>query len=186
MTDETPTLILDACTVINIAATGRLPEILAAAARPVVVCDTVARETLYLRRGGTGEDASERDPIDVTPWVDAGHLAIIHAETDHELATFVDLAVSLDDGEAMTIALAVHRSLVVVTGDRKAARIAAALVPVESSLALVKAWCERDRLDPQTVSAILGAIRERARYIPHNQHPLRSWWELHAEGQPSQ
>ncbi len=177
VTDASPTLILDACTVINLAATGHLPEILYAVASPIVVCHTVARETLYLRRGGPGDDAAERDLIDVTRWVAQGCLSIIDAETNDELATFVDLAVSLDDGEAMTIALAVHRTLVVVTDDRKATRIAAALVPVESSLARVKIWCERDSLDPETTRAVLSTISERARYIPHNQHPLRSWWD---------
>lgn len=174
---DVATLILDACTIINLAATNRLPDILAAAARPVVVCDIVMNETLYLRRGGVGDDASERDPIDLTPWISEGRLGIIRAETDDELATFVDLAVSLDDGEAMSIALAVHRSLVVETDDRKATRLASGLVPVESSLALVKAWFEYDALDFQTVSAVLSNIRERARYFPHSQHPLQSWWD---------
>jgi predicted nucleic acid-binding protein len=177
MTDESPTLILDACTVINLIATGHLPAILDAVGRSVVVSDTVVREAHYLRRGGAGDDASDRDPIDVTPWVDTGHLSIVHAETDDELATFVDLAVSLDDGEAMTIALAVHRSLVVVTDDRKATRLATALVKVETSLALVRMWCEHDALDPQTARSVLNSVRDRARYIPHSQHPLRSWWD---------
>lgn len=177
MLTDRKTLILDACAIINLAATDRLPDILAAVAMPVVVCDTVAAETLYLRRGGIGDDAPDRDQIDLTRWIADGCLEIISAETDDELETFVDLAVVLDDGEAMTIALAAHRSLVIVTDDRKAARIASEMVPVESSVALVKAWFEHEALDTQSAKAVLHNIRERARYFPHGQHSLRTWWD---------
>lgn len=171
------TLILDACTLINLAATGKVQDILAVVALPMVICDTVAGEALYLRRGGQGIDASDRDSIDLGVWTATGRLQIISAETDEELETFVDLAVALNDGEAMTIALAAHRALVVVTDDRKAMRLASAYVPVTSSLALVKTWIEVDTIDAQAARAVLGNIRERARYIPHSQHPLRTWWE---------
>jgi predicted nucleic acid-binding protein len=177
MADGAAPLILDACAIINLAATDQLPAILASTGVPIVVCDTVAAEAHYLRRGGSGDDASERDLIDLNHWVTDGHLTLIQAETDEEFATFVDLAISLDDGEAMTIALAIHRSLVVVTDDRKAIRVASGHVPVETSLALVKRWVESAALDSHDVKTVLTSIRERARYLPHHQHPLRGWWD---------
>jgi predicted nucleic acid-binding protein len=46
-----------------------------------------------------------------------------------EATTFVDLSREMDDGEALTCALAMHRQCDVATDDRKARRILSARAP---------------------------------------------------------
>ena len=65
--------------------------------------DTVdaIHEALYVRRGGDGDDASERELIALQPMLDAGVLEVVTSDDDNELLTFIDLATLIDEGEAM-------------------------------------------------------------------------------------
>ena len=59
------TIVLDACLIINLYATRRFEEILSELPYRFAVSDKVfVDEMLYVRRGGSGEDALEHDPID--------------------------------------------------------------------------------------------------------------------------
>ena len=60
-------ILLDACSLINLYATRRIVEILNSVSMQCVVSDIVLRESLYVRRGSTGEEADERDPIELRP-----------------------------------------------------------------------------------------------------------------------
>lgn len=177
MLDRT-TVLLDACAVINLSATGRMAEILAAVDGPVAIVDVVAREAQYVFRGGTGEDARERAPIDLGALVAGGRLGVLEAEAEEELLTFIDLSRAVDDGEAMTAALAIHRRCVVVTDDKKATRMLEERgVALRSSLDLVREWSERRSLGGDALAAVLTALRERGNDDPPRGHPLRRWWD---------
>ncbi len=170
--------LLDACAVINFSATGWMAAILAVIPGRVAVVDHVADEALYVRRGGTGDDARDPEPIDLAPLTVSGILTVLTSEDEHELATFVALTQHLDDGEAMTAALAIHRGALLVTDDRKAERVLAGRVRLRSTLDVVKAWVDAERIDAAHVRQVLVAISERATYRPSRLHPLRRWWEL--------
>lgn len=169
-----PITLLDACAVLSLYATGRMQEIIGAVDGPVAVVDAVAAEALFVRKVIDGN--WEKVPVDLTPLHRAGVLTTYHAETEDELLTFIDLAVDLDDGEAMTGALAIHRSCTVVTDDRKAERILAGRVPLRSTLDLVKVWADEEDLSDEALRPLLIAIDERG-YRPPQAHPLCAWWE---------
>jgi predicted nucleic acid-binding protein len=164
----------DACAVLSLYATRRMEEIIAVAPGPVAIVDLVLAEALYIRRIVDG--VSEREAIDLTPLIDAGSLLVISAETEEQLRTFVDLAVDLDDGEAMTAALAIHGSCVLVTDDRKAERLLAGRVSLRATLDLVKAWADATQIDGDTLRNVLTGIYERG-YQPPAKHALKAWWE---------
>lgn len=164
--------LLDACAVLSLYATSRMAEIIAAAPGPVAVSDMVLQEALYVRR--IAEGVSEREPVDLTPLVASRVLAVIGAEDEGELQTFIDLTVDLDDGEAMTAALAIHRAYALVTDDRKAERLLAGRVQVRATLDLVKVWAEAEQVDDATLRAALTSIYERG-YQPSNRHALKPW-----------
>lgn len=77
------------------------------------------------------------------------------------------LARRLDDGEAMTIALASTRGWVVLTEDRKAERLLEAMnIPTLSSIAMIRQWADRQDFDRQSMRSIVLDVRVRARWRP--------------------
>ena len=63
------------------------------------------------------------EPVDLSSLVDEGLVRVMALETPGEEATFVELAALVDDGEAITGALAAHRQCALATDDRKARRV---------------------------------------------------------------
>ncbi len=174
-------LLLDACCLINLAATGRMEELLRSIPAPVWVADLVfGSEALYLQRGGGDEDTEERDRIDLTSLRDAGLLHVVQPEADAEFATFITLAVDLDDGEAVTGALALHRGADVATDDRKAIRVLTATsrgLRIWRTSELLKGWADRLAVPQGELREVLLNVQERARFRPGRGDPLREWWE---------
>lgn len=173
-------ILLDACCVLNLYATGQMDAILRALPEHFAIADRVASEALYIRRGGSGEDADERIPVDFGPLVEQGLLEVLRVETEEEAASFVDFAAQLDDGEAMTCALALHRGGVVGSDDRKARRVCGAQSPpldTRSTPAMIKAWADSERIAGADLRRVLIDIRERARFAPGRHDPLLAWWD---------
>jgi predicted nucleic acid-binding protein len=170
-------LLLDACAVVNLYASRKMPEILAVIDGTVAIVDTVEREAQYVLRGGKGDDAREREPVELRPLIATGALSVIASDDEAELLTFIDLTQDLDEGEAMTAAIAIHRGAAVVTDDRKAARILGDRgVACQSTLGLLKAWADAHALADIVIRRVLTDLRERGTYEPPRAHPLRGWW----------
>ena len=173
-----PLTLLDACAVVNLYATRRMGAILVANGGTFAVVDVVAREAQNVYRGGSGEDAREREPVALQRLLDEGLLSVLSTDDEEELLTFIDLSAEIDQGEAMTAALAIHRGCVVVTDEHKASRILAARgVPLRTSLDLVRVWSEGTTVTHEMLRAALVDLRQRGNYDPPRAHPLRSWWD---------
>lgn len=166
--------LLNACAVLSLYATRYMAEILDTMVGPVAVAQLVVDEALYIRQIVEGKVEPER--VDFGPLVGSGRLDVLSAESDEELQTFIDLAVELDDGEAMSAALAIHRDRVLVTDDRKAERLLAGRVRMRSTLDVVKQWAELRQVPQPEVRAALIGIDQRG-YRPARRHPLFGWWE---------
>ena len=185
-TASPPFILLDACCLINLYATRRMREILADLPARFAVAERARAEAGYVRRGGGGEDAEERDPVDVGPLIAEGLLAVWEPETEAEAAMYVAFAVDLDDGEAMTCALAVHRGAVVATDDRKAKRLLgerAADVELTTTAAIIKRWAEIRQLAPAELARVLIDVQERGRFAPGRHDRLQSWWSASVRGE---
>lgn len=173
-------LILDASCLLNLYAGGRLREIAQTFPQPLAVVDyVIQQEVLYIRRRSTAQDQEEREPVDIARLVSAGLLQVMTINCEAEAATFVDLAAEMDDGEALTCALAMHRQCDVATDDRKAQRILSARAPqvvVTSTLAIVKQWAERTDIAKAELRAVLVNIRFGANYYPGVRDPFYEWW----------
>lgn len=172
-----PFLLLDTCALINLYACGHIAEILRAMPSSVGIVSSVRRESLFIRRGGSGDDARDRFPIHLDDVLTGRLLEIVPEATEDELSTFVDLSTQLGDGEAMTAAIALHRGHTVVTDDRVALRVIGDRVPTKLSLQLIKDWIEREQVSREIVSQALLSLRQRGSYLPGRNHPLRSWWD---------
>ena len=178
---DTGVLLLDASCLLNLYATDRLLEIAPALPWQLAVADYVLeQEALYVRTIGAQE---ETVPVDLSTLIDEGLLLVLRLETPSEEASFVELAAVLDDGEAVTGAIALTRGHMVAIDDRKAKRVLGEKAPgmrLVSTLELMRQWGES--VPVQEVSDALRAMQHRARYIPGQRDPLYDWWRDVMEG----
>lgn len=173
-------IILDACCILNLYASGQMDAMLKCLSRKVAVAayvrDVEAQRILSLAQSNT---APQYEPIDLQPLIDSGLLIIVSPENEAENTTYTDFATALDDGEAITGAIAYHRNWIVGTDDRKATSYFAqhaSHLKVISTPELMRHWVDTDNPAFDDICAALRMVRLRARYEPHRDHKLRDWW----------
>lgn len=173
-------VLLDASCLINLYATGRLRDIVLAQPYGVGVADYVLeQEALYVWHSISEEGREDRVLVDLTPFIREGIIHVLRVEHQEEEALFVNLASLVDDGEAITAAIAAFREYGVATDDRKARRILAELtpgVPLVSTLELLKQWAEESSAALSDVRAAMIAMMSGASYVPGERHLLHEWW----------
>ena len=119
----------------------------------------------------------------VSPLIDDGLLLVVRLDNPDEEASFVGLAAVIDDGEAMTGAIALSRGFSVAIDDRKARRVLgewAHGVRLVSTLELIQQWGASVQIED--VSRALQYMRHGARYFPGPRDPLYGWWRSMVEG----
>ena len=139
------------------------------------ICSAAEDETIFLRGDKPG-DPPER--ISLQPLIVDGLLERYELRKDEE-DLFVNLAAELDDGEAMTLAIAHRRGVIAAVDDRKARRIAAerlAGLVLLRTTDILHTWSHHKQPDSQHLGEALRRIQDVARYRPSNEDPLRDWW----------
>jgi predicted nucleic acid-binding protein len=170
------TVMLDACSLINLYASGQIHRVLGELPMDFGVAEWVAHEALFVLPRAGGNEPGPPEPIDLPGLVERGLIAVHSIETTEEATTYVAFAAELDDGEAMTCAIAFHRTCTVVTDDRKALRVLGRLAPqvrVVSTLDIVRLWATRSGADSTELRRMLADVRDRARYVPRHDDPSR-------------
>lgn len=166
--------VLDTCVLINLLATQRVAEIVRVIAPSCLICSAVSAESLYLR---PLVPDGKPEPASLVSLFEAGVFRSCHPEGTAEEDLYVSYASELDDGEAMSLAIAQTRGFALVTDERKARRLArenAPHVEMISTAEIIHAWAEGKQAD-ETI-AVLRAIATRARFRPPNSYPLAAWW----------
>jgi len=147
-TDPAALIAADTSTVINLNATGCASEIVRAIPNKLVVVDVVPAELDEGRRRGR-QDADLLDELVAAALVEVVKLDEIC--TPHfEKLVVGSAALTLDDGEAATIAFAVGHKGIAVIDERKATRIAA------ESFTKLRIGCTVDILAHPKVQQALG------------------------------
>lgn len=171
-------VLLDACTLLNLYATGCLEEILTGLGYRVGVVEYVLQsEALFVER--PDHVPPDREQVDIVELIKRGMIEVVEISDEAEAELFLTLAAELDDGEARTLAIAASRGLGVATDDRKVHRVAARdcpHVPLFRSLELFKQWADEDHIDAARVRELLLNIRDRANFIPGKHDPTVFWW----------
>ena len=166
-------VLVDACTLINLHATGEPTLLLQGLSPSCMVCDVVSRETIFLRA-----EQPDLTPqrIDLGPLFEQRSLHACHAETPEEEALYVSLAAELDDGEALSLAISAVRGYGLATDDRKARRLAMEIGSVQlfSTAEILHAI---DSFNEATIREMIRRIDFRARFTPNGNMPLNEWWE---------
>jgi predicted nucleic acid-binding protein len=174
LTDPAALLVADASAIINLNASGCAAEILKALPNPVAVTDVVPAELAIGRSRGRRDANMLQELI-------AGKLVSVVALDDSSTVHFEGLVIgpavmTLDDGEAATIAYTVANGGVPIIDERKAKRICAERFP---SLRLA---CSTDIFAHEGVLHAIGQTRlaqavvnalqiARMRVLPHH----RKW-----------
>ncbi|MBX9615939.1 MAG: hypothetical protein K2X25_10120 [Caulobacteraceae bacterium] len=168
---ETERYALDASVCINLAATGRATEIFEALKAEFFVTRVVVEE---LARGrGQGRSAAD----ELATWLHLGFVMEQDLLPESE-DTFLSLvggpaAVTIDDGEAATIAWAITNDAVIVTDDRKAVQIAKVRFPLLKVLSttdlLLHGNCQNALGPSAVVDCIENALLNAFMRVPIDQ-----------------
>jgi predicted nucleic acid-binding protein len=161
-------LVIDASVVINLNATGRASEILAAFPNPFSVTEIAFGEL------ARGERSGHRDSHELRKLLDTGlvGLARLGIAADAIFSSLIEgPAVStLDDGEAATIASAIEAGGLAVIDERKARNICAANYPDLTVIATADLLIDQavhDALGPGgQIDAIVAALRGARMRVP--------------------
>lgn len=157
-----------------------LDELANASAVRFVMTSVAAAEALWLAPLELGGD---REIVDVGGLVSSGAMALFDL-LDDELNQFVSFAREIDDGEAATFAVATIRGLTVATDDRRAQRLAAAVVPpisVVGTTHLLRTWVDANGVTPDRVAEVVRSVERRASYVPRRDDAHFAWWVAHRE-----
>ncbi len=174
-------IVIDACCLLNLLATGQEVEVVRAVNCRLVVPEPAREEAIYVE-GPKNEDGSpSRVAVSLAPLDDAGLIVAGAAETASSDA-LVTASEYLDDSDAACVAIAATRVKPLATDDRKIRRVSAELFPdVEliSTLEILRAASDRLRLSPAEVREMLSALRARGRFVAPRADPLAAWfWEM--------
>jgi predicted nucleic acid-binding protein len=168
-------IIQDACVLINLVASGRFREIATGCDLQFAVSSVVSQEALFLHN----LDSGEREKIDLQPSIEQGIIKIFSVQSESERLRYIELAVSLDDGEAEAIAIAEGRQFALATDDRKARNVilrGGFKIELWSTCKLLQHWQKECAVQNDVLSNVLVSISQRARYRPKPGHPDSDWW----------
>jgi predicted nucleic acid-binding protein len=161
-------LVADASVWINLLAGGRAVDILRALSKPTIIPSIALGE---LERG---RDKGRSAYAGVTALIAAGHVTVIDLpeETEDVYLSLVAGRASqtLDDGEAATLALALHLGATALIDERKAICIAATRFPalaIATTTDLLLSTKVRTVLDPvQLADALFASLMEARMRVP--------------------
>lgn len=202
MAEVFPDLVIDACCLINLYAAEKilapapppksprprrkpiLPEsVKVAKPKPALAFNLhvparVIQETLYIRKPDEEDETKLVEAfIDLSPSLNKGLLHPCDLQDQAEIDLFIQLARTLDDGEAVSMAIAKTRGWGLASDDRKARRLAGQLgVHVLTTPELVKAWAQNTSATATDLAQVLQNIQAFARFMPHKTMPLHQWW----------
>jgi hypothetical protein len=169
-------IIQDACLLINLLSSGRFEEMAGGCGLRFAITRAAAREALFLHDPVSGE----RERIELQPLIEEGLLELLAAESENEKERYLELALSLDDGEAESVAIAETRNLALATDDKKARNLIrreGLKIELWSPCSLLRHWQGKCAVpDPET-KCVLANTSNRAKYRPKCGQPDFEWWK---------
>jgi len=176
--------ILDACSIICLEAADLLQRTLQILPGECFIASAVAAEAQWVYSWPSDDGSRHQETIDLQAHLSHGLLKIVTPETEAEAERFIQLAGPvMDDGEAMSTAIALHRGATLVTDERVATRYCRSEgIACLSSLDMVKAWALHDQAPDDDIVRALTGIAQRARYRPSRSHTLFEWWIQYVDG----
>jgi hypothetical protein len=175
-------VLVDACVVINLAASQIWDEVAEANGYRFVLTRKVTEESqfYYLVR----PSGLDRVEIDMQALEARGKIRVEDLLPE-EIGTFVEYAQHLDDGEAETLAVSVHRGIELATDDLGAIKfVGEQQLPVKlvRTSSMVHAWASKVNPTQSLLTEVLRRISQGARFIPPRSAPHSDWWIRNMSG----
>ncbi len=174
-------LLNDASVLLNLLATGCLEDIVTATGLRIAICPAVRDEVKRLRDPESGEMVV----VDLSPLMTSGLLQLVDLSGEEEQALYVQQAALMDDGEAMSVAIAASRRLELALDDKRAAKKAREQFPalrLWTTPEILKLWADNSAAPASQIINAIRLIEVRARYFPPKGHPLAAWWQALRKG----
>jgi len=175
-------LVVDACCLLDLLATGREVELAVALDAALMVTPHAFGETQFLVGPPEPDDEQQRptrSPVDLAPLVSAERLSV-HAFGEEALDAFTACAAHLRDADASSVALAATLGLPLSSDDGKVQKIARQLYPtlvVTSTLQIVREAVQRKGIVGDDLRDLLSNLRRRGNFAPPRRDPERAWFE---------
>lgn len=172
--DTAPDVVLDTCCLVNLAAIDGTLECLAKFGLIWYVPTAVQAEGIFIR---IDTDSRAVHRIDLAAAVSTGTVQICALAGEEEHGLYVDFALSLDDGEAMALAIAKNRKWRLATDDRKARSKAQSVgVAALTTPELVQRWAAKTGYSEAQIADALRRIETLARFAPADDSDAAHWW----------
>jgi len=174
-------VILDACCLMNLYASRHMAEIVATITEKIAVATYVKNEeALFVYQASKQDQPAKTEAVDIDSLVEAGLIRLVELGAEIEKGYFAALtARRLDDGEAITAAMAINRHWALATDDRRARSILGQEAPqiaLISTPQLVKHWADSHHPEPAQVNQAMRDIERRANFLVGKRDPLYNWW----------
>ena len=172
--NTSPDVVLDTCCLVNLAAIDGTLECIAAFGLTWYVPTAVQAEGIYIR---VDPDGGEVQRIDLEAVVSTGTVQICSLAGENEHGLYIEFALSLDDGEAMALAIAKNRKWTLATDDRKARVKAQSVgVAIVTTPELVQRWAAGTAYSETQIADTLRRIETLARFAPAEDSDAAFWW----------
>lgn len=176
--------IIDCCSLLNLYTGWRGLAELRELRWTWYVCEAVLDEAEYTREYGA-DGVPVLIPLDMRELTQSGQLLSARPETEAEIDDYVSFACEVDDGEAQALAIAKHRGFVLLTDDRKAARIAQRpdiAIRITSTAKILQTWAQLDTRNEMRLREVIARIATLARFGPRMDSPDYEWWRRFSQG----
>ena len=175
-----PNLLLDASCLINLCASGCLSDLALVLPFQLCVIDYLKdREALWT---WSVEDTKEKQKTLISPLlaplIRNNYITLISLLPE-ETALFTLLAQEMDEGEAMTAAVAISRGFAMAVDDNKARQTIIGRAPGIELLTtpdLLWKWSQQGNIQTDQLRKVLISIQRGASYVPRQTHPRGNWW----------
>jgi hypothetical protein len=174
-------LLNDSSVLLNLLAADCLGSIASDTGWQFAICPAVRDEVKKLRDAQTGEMIE----VDVTPYIASGLLQLLELSGEEEQTLYVEQSIVVDDGEAMSIAITVHRHLALAIDDKQATNHTHRNFPeirLWSTPEILRHWTEVGCVSAEVLAEAIRLIETRARYFPAQSHALADWWRQSKDG----
>lgn len=175
-------LVVDACCLLNLLATGRELELAVALDATFLVTPQAHGETRYLC-GPPDPDVDGQPPtqipVELSPLMQAQRLEV-HALSEADAEAFIACASHLRDADASSVALAATRHVPLASDDGKVKKIARRLYPemeVISTLQIIREAVEHVGIVGEPLKQLLQDLCTRGNFSPPRRDPARAWFE---------
>jgi predicted nucleic acid-binding protein len=172
-------LVIDACCVLNLLATGREIEIVQALDLKLLDTPFVSREPFFVWTQPDQDGVRQKHPVSTESLRQAGSLQTRELDSDALVDAFVAAAAQIKDTDASCIALAGVLNIPLLTDDRKERRIAIEMFPkleLVSTLDVIAAAAAALSWDQDDLAVVARDPRWRGNFAPPRKDPRGEWY----------